>query len=246
MSGVRCQVSETTNEAEIIDLAKISQNTTINIEKNRQYYLLEKLLRSTQTIEHKTKITLEENSRLVYFLALFGGKKVVKEVEVILKGQNSSAKILGVYLGSGSQSYHFKVISAHEGSNTQALTWINGVVMDESKSDFDGMVKIIPGIHQVNSYLANHVLVIGDKAQANAIPSLEIESNDVKCSHEATIGQLDESQLFYLMSRGLDRDEATKLLINGFFESVMSKIENNDIRKMVRREISQSKNIALN
>lgn len=226
------------NKIKINNLAKFQVNTTLTVDKEQHIFLLEKLFASNKNISHKSVITLEENSKVTYFLALFGGAVVNKDIEIVLEGRGSEAKILGVYFGRQDQKYNFKVVSQHNGSQTRALTWINGVLTDKSSSDFDGLVKITKDLHQVDSYLANHVLVLGNEAKANAIPSLEIESNDVKCSHEATVGQIDENHLFYLMSRGLSRNQAEKLLINGFLESVLNKVENMEFRDLITNELN--------
>lgn len=219
-------------------MTNCTEDVNYLINQNQELLILEKLFDSDEKINHKSVITLGENSNVTYFLALFGGSVVNKEIEVVLEGKGSEAKILGIYFGQRDQKYHFKVISEHCGSQTRALTWINGVLTGKSSSDFDGLVKIVEDLHRVDSYLANHVLVLGNEAKANAIPSLEIESNDVKCSHEATVGQIDENHLFYLMSRGLSKNQAEKLLINGFFESVLSKVENQDLRDLINSELN--------
>lgn len=186
---------------------------------------------------HTTKIHVQDNATVTYFLLLVGGDSLNMNIEIALEGNGSRATVLGVYFGAKDDHYRFNVSSIHSGSNSSALTWINGILTANSSSHFDGLVKIVPGIYKVNSYLANHVLVLGDRAQANAIPSLEIESNDVKCSHEATIGQIDHEHVFYLMSRGLTRESATSTIIDGFFESVSTKIEDPHFRKLVRERI---------
>ena len=224
-------------EIKVLDLSQIPQTSNLIVERDTEYFLLEKLFKYEKEVKHKTRIVLEENSQITYFLALFGGRRVDKEIEIVLNGKESEANILGVYFGRQDQRYCFKVVSQHNGSQTRALTWINGVLTDKSSSDFNGLVKIVEDLHQVDSHLANHVLVFGDEAKANAIPSLEIESNDVKCSHEVTVGQIDENHLFYLMSRGLSKNQSERLLINGFFELIISKVGNKEFKTLIRNEL---------
>lgn len=219
------------------------EECSYSVEPNEELCLLEFTDRSVGELTHKTSIKLGDNSSLIYFLILFEGKRVNKKIEVNLMGNSSKAQILGVYLGHDRQRFNFNVVSNHEGSDTNALTWINGILFDRSASDFDGLVKIVPDLHRVNSYLANHVLVLGDQAQANAIPSLEIESNDVKCSHEATVGQVDDEHLFYLMSRGLTKEEAVKLLVDGYLNSVVNKITDPTFKKAVSEMVTHDKTI---
>ncbi|OGY28051.1 MAG: hypothetical protein A3F33_01680 [Candidatus Woykebacteria bacterium RIFCSPHIGHO2_12_FULL_43_10] len=214
-------------------LTDAKDNLELRVTKNQKHYVLEKLLDYDKEVTSSTKIVIEENGEVYYFLLLSGGSQVSKSIEIVLKGDFSKATILGVYLGEKDQKYHLRVVSNHQGSDSRALTWINGVLYGQSSSNFDGMVKIDSGLHRVNSYLANHVLILGDEASANAIPSLEIESDDVKCSHEATVGQVGDAEMFYLQSRGLTADQAEKLLTQGFFESVTSKIENKEFRLKV-------------
>ena len=223
----------------IVDLVKDNSEIIDKIGKNESLLLLEKLTNSTKSFWHRTNLVLEEGASLTFFLLVHSCNQIALDIAVELRGVNSSATLLGVYLGKNSEVFQLSITLLHKASSTNALTWINGVLTDHSTSNFSGLVKIVPGLRVVNSYLANHVLVLGDKAKANTIPSLEIESDDVKCSHEATIGQINEDQLFYLMSRGIDRQTSEKLLTRGFFETVLTKIENTAFREQIIKELDK-------
>lgn len=106
--------------------------------------------------------------------------------------------------------------------------------MDEAKSVYRGLIKIEKKAQKTNSYLANHILKLSGKTLANSIPSLKIDANDVKAGHAATIGQIDEEQIFYLMARGLPKEEAEKLIVEGFFEPVIEKINLEGLKEKIR------------
>ncbi|MBI2659014.1 SufD family Fe-S cluster assembly protein, partial [Candidatus Woesearchaeota archaeon] len=104
-------------------------------------------------------------------------------------------------------------------------------------SVYRGLIRIEKEAQKTYSYLENHILKLGDKTLANSIPSLKIDANDVKASHGATVGQIDEEHLFYLMARGLSRVEAEKLIVEGFFEPVIQKIPMEELKEKIREMV---------
>jgi len=93
-------------------------------------------------------------------------------------------------------------------------------VGDQAQAKIIGTIKVLPGAEKTNSFLAERLLILSDKARAEAVPNLEIEADDVKCSHAATVGKIDEEQMFYLMSRGLPRAQAQDIIVEGFLQQV--------------------------
>lgn len=157
-----------------------------------------------------------------------------KNLKVYLKGDGSRAEVLGIILGKGQTYFDIAISVIHQGVNTSAYTHVRGVLFDESKAQFRGLIRIDKGANKTSSLLENRMLILGEGARADSIPSLEIEADDVKASHAATIGRIDEQQIFYLQSRGIERKTATRMIVDGFFEPIISKIGDESISALIR------------
>lgn len=174
-------------------------------------------------LQEKTRVVLKANQNLRVIL-LPNHQVVNKNLEIFLKGNDSRVEILGAILGQKDDDFRLEVKTVHQGLRTSAYTHVRGVLFDASRSFFSGLIRIEKGANKTSSLLENRTLILGERAKANSIPSLEIEADDVKASHAATVGRIDEQQLFYLRSRGLSRKTATRMVIDGFFEPILSKI----------------------
>ncbi|MBI4091234.1 SufD family Fe-S cluster assembly protein [candidate division WWE3 bacterium] len=156
-----------------------------------------------------------------------------KALDVIMNNEGSEVEILGVYVASGDERVEVSVNAIHKAPNTKCLTQIRGVLKGSAFSSFKGMIKIEKNAQLTNSYLDDDVLLLSDKAKSESQPMLEIEADDVKATHGATIGRILPEHLFYLQSRGLSGKEAEDLIVQGFLEPVISKIKNAKVRKLV-------------
>lgn len=139
---------------------------------------------------------------------------------VELVGEGAEAQIVGAFEGKGRSDITIDIEVRHKAAHTTANTHIRGVLWDRARARITGTIKVYPGAQQTNSFLTEKVLLLGEEARAEAVPNLEIEANDVKCSHAATVGKIDEEQLFYLQTRGLPRQAAERVLVEGFLEPV--------------------------
>jgi len=178
--------------------------------------------------------TLEKDSALNWISGCFGGKLNRLRIDTFFNGQGSQCKNIGVFLGKGKEHVDFNTNMYHNAENTTNDVLVDGILKDKSTSVYRGLIKIPKTGQKTNSYLANHILKLGDKTLANSIPSLKIDANDVKASHGATVGQIDEEHLFYLMARGLSRQEAERLIVEGFFEPVIQKIPSEELKEKIR------------
>ena len=115
--------------------------------------------------------------------------------------------------------------------NTYSNLLFRNVIRDSARSVFYGMIRVEPDAQGTDAYQSNNNLMLSDTARADTIPGLEIVANDVRCSHGATVGQMDPEQVFYLQARGLPRREAERLIVHGFFEPVTSRIPLEEIRE---------------
>lgn len=139
--------------------------------------------------------------------------------QVELLGEGAEVEIGGVFEANGTEQKEVSVTIIHRAGHTRANTTLKGVARDKGFLKFVGRIIIDPGCPDTNSFLTEKILLLSDQARAEAVPDLEIESDDVKCSHAATISKIPEEQIFYLMSRGLPRSLAEEMLVEGFLGS---------------------------
>lgn len=137
---------------------------------------------------------------------------------VELTGPGSHADIVGHFLLRGKEKINIELYIIHKSGRTTAQTMLKGVGFDQSELRFFGRIVIKPGCQNVQSFLEERILLLSDKARAEAVPELEILSDDVKCSHAASISRIPEEHLFYLQSRGLSQEVAEGMIVEGFLE----------------------------
>ncbi len=179
----------------------------------------------------------EKDGSVVWVMADLGSKVMLSNVGSSLVGHGSVAELTGVFFTDQDQRYSIKTLSDHIGTATNAETLVKGALADLSRAEFEGMIRVRPKAQQTASFLSVHTLLLSDKCRAESIPSLEIGANEVSASHGATTGKIDEDQLFYLMVRGIPRDEAERIIVQGFFEPVLQRIPLENLRVRLRRSI---------
>jgi Fe-S cluster assembly scaffold protein SufB len=152
-----------------------------------------------------------------------------------MTGRGASSENVEVVFGAGTQRFDAVSNITHIGENTSGHAISKGVVKDKARSLFKGMIRIEKSAKNSRAYLAEHGMILGKDAMADAIPGLEIETNEVKATHSASVSQINDEQIFYLMARGLSEDEAKKLIIVGFFEPLIERIPVPEVAKRIRR-----------
>jgi Fe-S cluster assembly protein SufD len=174
------------------------------------------------------------NDARVWWLAGAVGANVQHtDMEVALQGNGSALEWYGFTFGTGTQQLLWAPTVKHIGLSTEAQIDFRSAVSDTAYVVFDGMIDIEKGAQGTNSDLRDAALHLSDKARSDSIPGLEIDANEVKAGHGSTSGQIDEEQLFYLMARGLSREEATRMIVIGFFSSVVERIPLDDVQDRV-------------
>jgi len=143
---------------------------------------------------------------------------------VELIGESAKAEVLGALVASGSEELVVDVTAIHRAPQTSCDVFIRAVAKDHSQVVLSGMIKIARGSQRVNAFLRENILLVSDGARAEAVPKLEIEADDVWASHAATVGKIDDEQIFYLMSRGLSRALASEMIAEGFLGTVRERI----------------------
>ena len=178
-------------------------------------------------------VVVGEGERKDIILAWFGEKEVDEQYEVFLDGDGAEATIIGIFLGSDVARYKNYVKLVHKGKNTKGEVWARGVVQHESHLDFSGMLRVEHGAKGTSTYFNAQFMVLSAKAGAHTFPGLEIHENEIeRGGHAATVSQVRDEDLFYLMSRGLSREMAKNIMIRGFFEPVLNMISGLERDKM--------------
>jgi len=167
--------------------------------------------------------------------SLFLGSSITRSrMNFEMNGRGSAAEGFEIFFTNARQRYDFESNLLHNAPDSTGSTQARGALKDESQSVFKGMIKILNAAKNSRSYLAHHAMILDRRAKSDGVPSLEIGTNEVKATHSASVAQLDEEQVFYLMSRGLPEDEAKKMLVLGFFEPVLSRIPIEQTREGAR------------
>ena len=180
---------------------------------------------------------LQKDASLRLFNVTLGGRFSKTRVEASLAGQGSNAELKALYFASGDQFFDFHTLQDHQVGNTRSDLLFKGALQDVSRTVYAGLIRIEKGAARSDAYQANRNLVLSDKAKATSIPMLEIDNNDVRCTHGATVGPVDPEHLFYLRSRGIPEATAKRMLIEGFFGDVLDRIPFEHARKLVEAEL---------
>jgi FeS assembly protein SufD len=170
------------------------------------------------------KAFVGRDAKMSWYLGLFGGQLSRYKTDSIMKESGSAAEDLEIIFGAGEQSFDVMSNLIHNGQNSRGRVLVKSVMKDSSKSLFKGMIKIGKHAKASESYLAGHAILLDKGAKSDAIPGLEIETNEVRATHSASVAQLDEAQIFYLMSRGLSRELAKREIVSGFLEPLSRKM----------------------
>jgi Fe-S cluster assembly protein SufD len=170
----------------------------------------------------------------LHWVALgFGSARGKVRMETQLRGAGASAKVTGAYAGRGRQHLDFDTTQEHAAPNTTSDLAFRGVLGARSSAVWRGMIKVDPGAQGTDAFQESRNLLLSKRAHADAIPGLEILANDVRCTHAAAIAQIDREQLFYLMSRGLRREQAKRLVIDGFLQALVERFAEGPLRDSV-------------
>jgi len=161
----------------------------------------------------------------------FGADLSRVENEVLLAEPGGFSEQLGVFFADGHQHFDHRSIQDHVAPNCSSDLLYKGALRDESRAVYSGWVHVRPGAQKTNAMQTSRNIVLSEQAKADAIPNLEIEANDVKCGHAASVGPVDDEAVFYLESRGIPHHEAEQLIITGFFQEVLDRVQIDEVRE---------------
>jgi Fe-S cluster assembly protein SufD len=174
---------------------------------------------------------VERDAELDWVAGGFGSKKGKVWIQNDLTGQGATSRVTGAYFADGVQHLDYDTYQLHAAPNTTSDFAFKGALRDEATAVWRGMIRVEEDAQRTNAYQENRNLMLSPTTHAVPIPGLEILANDVRCTHGATVGQVDREQLFYLMSRGLSRGEAERLIVRGFFTDVLNRVELEPVRE---------------
>jgi Fe-S cluster assembly scaffold protein SufB len=171
--------------------------------------------------------------------ALLGGHLVRQHLELAVSEPGGDMAFRGLFFAE--EQEHLDVFAAdlHEtGPSGGDVHW-RGAASGESRASFEGLIQIDPGAQQTHTYLQIHTMMLSPKARVDAIPSVLVSSDDVSASHGGTVGELDEASIFYMQTRGLDRPSAVRVIVEGFFEPLISELADEPLQELIRERISE-------
>jgi Fe-S cluster assembly protein SufD len=195
-----------------------------------EYVSLQNLARETwHFATHHARVA--RDAELDWVAGGFGSKKGKIRIQNDLAGQGATSRVTGAYFADGVQHLDYDTFQEHIAPHTTSDFAFKGALRDEARAVWRGMIRVEENAQKTNAYQENRNLMLSSKAHADSIPGLEILANDVRCTHGATLGQVDREQLFYLMARGLSRAEAERLIVRGFFQDILDRIELEPVRE---------------
>lgn len=199
---------------------------------------VQKLNRETLDIRVNNTVVGRDAGALSLMLNL-GGRFVRTESASHLRGGGGRSDMLSISSAEGTQIVDQRTLQIHEVENTTSDLLYKNALNDQSRTIFTGLIRVEPGAHKTDAYQKVRNLLLTDQAEANSAPGLEIEADDVRCSHGATTGQVDAEELFYLLSRGIPMREAQRLVVFGFLNEVTERLPNEALQNLLRERLHE-------
>jgi Fe-S cluster assembly protein SufD len=194
-----------------------------------EYVSVQNLSQSTwHFASHHARV--ERDAELDWVAGGFGSGGGKVWIQNDLAGQGATSRVTGAYFADGDQHLDYDTFQEHIAPHTTSDFAFKGALRDQASAVWRGMIRVEEDAQKTNAYQENRNLLLSKTAHADSIPGLEILANDVRCTHGATLGQVDREQLFYLMARGLPRQEAERLIVRGFFQDVLDRIDLEPVR----------------
>jgi len=166
-----------------------------------------------------------------------GGRLTKQRLDIVTAEQGSDMRHTGLYFTERREHLDLFTTDLHEAGHTTGDTVWKGALTGDSRASYEGLIEIVPGAQESHTYLQTHSMLLSAKAKADAIPSLIVKTDNVSASHGGTVGELDEEQIFYMESRGIPRRDAVRILVEGYFEEVVQRLDDPGLEALVRRRI---------
>ncbi|HEV8404822.1 MAG TPA: SufD family Fe-S cluster assembly protein [Nitrososphaera sp.] len=197
--------------------------THVNPNAHLEMVTLQAMGADTVNVSNR-KAFVERDAKISWYIGMFGSLLSRYKTDSIMKGVGASAEDVEIIFGVGNQSFDVMSNLIHHGQYSRGRVLVKSVLKDTSKSLFKGMIKIGKDGKGTESYLAGHAILLDKGSKSDSIPGLEIETNEVKATHSASVAQIDENQIYYLSTRGLTREGAKREIVSGFLEPLSRKM----------------------
>ena len=218
--------------------SNVHTDITLAANANLEHIILQDLA-STQIHLGRVDVVQAAGSTLRARLFNLGSDYGRVAYHVHLTGEGAHADLSGLYFGFGNQTLDQQITVVHDAKDCTSRQTYRGVLDDSSTGVWNGGVDVRPGADGTDSEQANHNLLLSKQAEINTMPRLEILADEVSCQHGATVGQLDETALYYMRSRGIPKAEASRLLINGFADQVMDDVASDIVRAWITERLGR-------
>ena len=177
------------------------------------------------------------DAQLDWVLSVMGTRLTKSFQTVELDGRGSWARMSGLFFANRQQHFDLDTQQNHNAPDSVSDLLYKGALKDKARSVWQGMIKALPDSQRIDGFQANRNLLLAKTARADSIPGLEIEADDVRCTHASTVGQIDQEQVFYIMSRGIPLETAVQMVVEGFFAPVMERIPIEGVRDRIAKRI---------
>jgi Fe-S cluster assembly protein SufD len=198
-----------------------------------------------QDFDHTTwnfltgRAVLQRDADLRWIQVSWGSRLTKAFLDLDLSGKGGDAELLGIYFPTGRQHIDHQTLQIHRVANCRSDLLFNGALKDKARSVYMGYIKVLPGAQKTDAYQRNGNLILDSTARADSIPGLEIEADDVRCTHGATAAQVEDEYVFYLMARGLSRAQAERMIVQGFFQAVLDRVPVESVVTKLERVIER-------
>jgi Fe-S cluster assembly protein SufD len=202
-------------------------------------YVCEQRLSESSWVFATQRAEIGRDASLDWVALGFGSARGKVRMETKLAGRGSSARVTGAYAGDGTQHLDYDTTQEHAAEDTTSDLAFRGVLAERATAVWRGMIRVDPGAQRTDAFQESRSLLLSTDAHADAIPGLEIEADDVRCTHAAAVAQVDPEQLYYLRSHGLDEPEAKSLVVEGFLQELVERAKEGPIREALAGELER-------
>jgi Fe-S cluster assembly scaffold protein SufB len=185
------------------------------------------------------RIEIGRDAHVSWVPVHLGGRLTKQTLDIITAEQGSDMRHTGLYFTERGEHLDLFTTDKHESGNTTGDTVWKGALTGKSRASYEGLIHIVQDAQESHTYLQTHQMLLSSDAKGDAIPSLIVQTDNVSASHGGTVGELDPDQIFYMMTRGLPRAEAVRILVEGYFEEVVQRLRDEGLQTLVRRRIAE-------
>jgi Fe-S cluster assembly protein SufD len=220
-------------DALVVPVSEVSVSPAANV----RYLQTQDLGARVSQLAYATS-RVDRDSFLEATAVALGGDFARLRTDAVVAGQGATSNLLAVYFGTETQMHDFRTLQDHVAPRSTSDLLFKGAVGGDARSVYSGLIRVRPGAHGTNAFQTNRNLVLSEGAHAESVPNLEIEENDVRCSHASAIGPVDEDQRYYLECRGVPSGVAERLIVLGFFDEIIERSPIAGLRPLLRAGVA--------